>query len=156
METDYSTNITNISTQFSTVLATFKEKFVYYYKNLEDDTASTDFNKAKKDLYDKIEEMYGLKKTIMNSIGTLNTNINTLQDKLGTSETEITGMSDDYEQQSGNSSKMLISDMKEKYKIQYVANITMFFGIAAMIWAFSSLTKNSSSSVSSSRSSFRR
>ena len=137
-------------------MATVKEKFVYYYKNLEDDTASTDFNKAKKDLYDKIEEMYGLKKTIMNSIGTLNTNINTLQDKLGTSETEITGMSDDYEQQSGNSSKMLISDMKEKYKIQYVANITMFFGIAAMIWAFSSLTKNSSSSVSSSRSSFRR
>ena len=158
MKIDYSTDIDNISKNFPTVLTTFKEKFVDYYKNLDSTSSQNDFDEAKKDLDDKIEEMYDLKKTIMSTIRSVNNNNNNddLEERISSEEDNLKDLSDDYEQQSGNSSKMLISDIKEKYKIQYVANITMFFGIAAMIWAFSSLTKNSSSSVSSSRSSFRR
>jgi hypothetical protein len=37
-----------------------------------------------------------------------------------------------------------VNDAKEKYKIQYVANITMFLGIAGMVGLFYSFMKNKS------------
>jgi hypothetical protein len=144
IKTDYSKDIDNIYKEFSTVLATFKEKFVDYYKNLDDATASNDFDDAKRDLDDKITQMYNLKKTIMSTIRSVNNNNDDLEENLGISETEIKDLSDDYEQQSGNSSKMLISDIKEKYKIQYVANISMFLGIVIMSLIFYSFMKNNS------------
>jgi hypothetical protein len=154
IKTDYSKDIDNIYKEFSTVLATFKEKFVDYYKNLDSTKSKNDFDNAKTNLTDKITQMYNLKSTIMSSIRSVNNNNGDLEENLGISETEIKDLSDDYEEQTGNSSKMLISDIKEKYKIQYVANISMFLGIVIMSLIFYSFLKNGSSG--SSGSSFQR
>ena len=158
MKTDYSTDITDISKEFSTVLTTFKEKFIDYYKNLDSSSSRNDFDIAKNNLNDEIKKMYELKATIINGINSVNTANGDLEEKMASDENKLKELSGDYEQQTGNSSKILISDSKEKYKIQYVANITMFFGIALMVWTFSFLIKNKSSSVSSTsqRQSFRR
>jgi hypothetical protein len=158
MKTDYSTDIDNISNEFSTVLTTFKEKFVDYYKNMNSTSVKNDFDAAKNNLNDEITKMYNLKATINTGISSVNSNNGDLEEKISSDEDKLKGLTDDYEQQTGNGSKILISDTTEKYKIQYVANITMFFGIALMVWTFSFLIKNSSSPVSSSlpRQSFRR
>jgi hypothetical protein len=154
IKTDYLTDIDNIYKEFSTVLATFKEKFIDYYKNLDSTKSKNNFDNAKTNLTDKITKIYNLKSTIMSSIRSVNNNNGDLEENLGISETEIKDLSDDYEQQTGNSSKMLISDIKEKYKIQYVANISMFLGIVIMSLIFYSFLKNGSSG--SSGSSFQR
>jgi hypothetical protein len=154
IKTDYLTDIDNIYKEFSSVLDTFKEKFIDYYKNLDSTKSKNDFDNAKTNLTDKITKIYNLKSTIMSSIRSVNNNNGDLEENLGISETEIKDLSDDYEQQTGNSSKMLISDIKEKYKIQYVANISMFLGIVIMSLIFYSFLKNGSSG--SSGSSFQR
>jgi len=151
IKTDYSKDIDNIYKEFSTVLATFKEKFVDYYKNLD---STKDFDNAKMNLTDEITKIYNLKSTIMISIRSVNNNNGDLEERISSEEDNLKDLSDDYEQQTGNSSKMLISDIKEKYKIQYVANISMFLGIVIMSLIFYSFLKNGSSG--SSGSSFRR
>lgn len=148
--TNYSSQIDSMSKDFSTILTTFKEKFVDYYSNLNSTSSQNNYDAAKNNLNDEISKMYNLKSSIMTSISIANNNNGDLEKKIGLDEDNIKMMTDQYEQQTGNSSETLISDAKEKYKIQYVANISMFFGIAAMIWIFSSFMKNSSSSVSSS------
>lgn len=156
IKTDYSTDIDNIYKEFSSVLATFKEKFIDYYKNLDSTKSKNDFDNdnAKRDLDDKITKIFNLKLTIMSGIRSVNNNNGDLEERISSEEDNLKDLSDDYEQQTGNSSKMLISDIKEKYKIQYVANISMFLGIVIMSLIFYSFLKNGSSG--SSGSSFRR
>jgi hypothetical protein len=74
----------------------------------------------------------------------VNTSINNLENIIGNDEDKLKKLSVDYKEQTGDSSKMLVNDTKEKYKIQYVANITMLLGIIVMIWTFYSFTKNNS------------
>jgi hypothetical protein len=153
--TDYSSEIDSISTEFSTVLKTFKEKFVDYYSNLDSTISQNNYDVAKNDVTDKIRDIYNLKATIMTNMSSVNKSINDLEQKLGIGESKINDLSDDYQEQTGDSSKMLVSDAKEKYKIQYVANITMFLGIAGMVGLFYSFMKNGTS-LSSGNTSFKR
>lgn len=146
--TDYSSEIDTKSNEFSSVLKTFKEKFVDYYSNLDSTSSQNNYEVAKNDLTDKIGDIYNLKATIMNSLGSVNKSINDLEQKLGVGEGKINELSDDYQEQTGDSSKMLVNDAKEKYKIQYVANITMFLGIAGMVGLFYSFMKNGSTTQS--------
>jgi hypothetical protein len=141
---DYSTKIDSISTDFSTILDNFTNSFIDYYKNLDSTSSQNNFDVAKNSLTTKITDIYNLKATILNKMTIVNTTINELEEKLGIGEGKINDLSDDYQQQTGDSSKMLVNDAKEKYKIQYVANITMFLGIAGMIGLFYSFMKNGS------------
>lgn len=153
-KTDYSTDIDTISKEFSTVLTTFKEKFINYYQNLYSQISQNNYDAAKSNLSTKIEDIYALKSVINSSISSINTNNGDLEENLNSDEGKLNKLYDNYEQQTGNSSKMLISDAKEKYKIQYVSNISMFFGIVIMSLIFYSFLQNGSSG--SSGSSFRR
>jgi hypothetical protein len=146
--TDYSSEIDTMSTEFSNVLKTFKEKFVDYYSNLDSTSSQNNYDVAKNDLTDEITKMYQLKATIMSSLNGVNKSINDLEENMGTDESKLKELSDDYEEQTGDSSKMLVNDAKEKYKIQYVANITMFLGIAGMVGLFYSFMKNGSNTQS--------
>ena len=146
--TDYSSEIDTMSTEFSNVLKTFKEKFVDYYSNLDSSSSQNNYDVAKNDLTDEITKMYQLKATIMSSLSGVNKSINDLEEKMGTDESKLKELSDDYQEQTGDSSKMLVNDAKEKYKIQYVANITMFLGIVGMIGFFYSFMKNGSTTQS--------
>lgn len=141
---DYSSEIDSISTDFSSVLKTFKEKFVDYYSNLDSTSSQNNYDVAKNELTDKISDIYNLKATIMGSINSVNKSMNDLEGTIGTDESKLKDLTDNYKEKTGDSSKMLISDAKEKYKIQYVANITMFLGITGMIGLFYSLMKNNS------------
>jgi len=123
---DYSTKINSISTDFSTILDNFTNSFIDYYKNLDSTSSQNNFDVAKNSLTTKITDIYNLKATILNKMTIVNTTINELEQKLGIGEGKINDLSDDYQEQTGDSSKMLVNDAKEKYKIQYVANITMF------------------------------
>jgi len=143
---DYSTKIDSISTDFSTILDNFTNSFIDYYKNLDSTSSQNNFDVAKNSLTTKITDIYNLKATILNKMTIVNTTINDLEQKLGIGEGKINDLSDDYQQQTGDSSKMLVNDAKEKYKIQYVANITMFLGIAGMVGLFYSFMKNGTSS----------
>lgn len=142
--TDYSTQIDSISTEFSSVLNTFKEKFIDYYSNLDSTSSQNNYDVAKNNLSDEITKMYQLKATIITSVSGVNTIINDLEQKMGMDESKLKELSDDYQEQTGDSSTMLVNDAKEKYKIQYVANITMFLGIAGMVGLFYSFMKNKS------------
>jgi hypothetical protein len=142
--TDYSTQINSKSNEFSTILDNFTNSFVNYYKNLDSTSSQNNFDLAKNNLSDEITKMYQLKKSIMTSLSGVNTSINDLEQKLGVGEGKINDLSDDYQEQTGDGSKMLVNDAKEKYKIQYVANITMFLGIAGMVGLFYSFMKNGS------------
>jgi len=146
--TDYSSEIDTMSTEFSNVLKTFKEKFVEYYSNLDSTLSQNNYDVAKNDLTDEITKMYQLKATIMSSLNGVNKSINDLEENMSTDESKLKELSDDYEEQTGDSSKMLVNDAKEKYKIQYVANITMFLGIAGMVGLFYSFMKNGSNTQS--------
>jgi len=143
---DYSTKIDSISTDFSTILDNFTNSFIDYYKNLDSTSSQNNFDVAKNSLTTKITDIYNLKATILNKMTIVNTTINDLEQKLGIGEGKINDLSDDYQEQTGDSSKMLVNDAKEKYKIQYVANITMFLGIAGMVGLFYSFMKNGTSS----------
>jgi hypothetical protein len=145
---DYSTKIDSISTEFSTILDNFTNSFIDYYKNLDSTASQNNFDVAKNSLTDEITKMYKLKATIMSSLSGANASINDLEEKMGTDESKLKELSDDYEEQTGDSSKMLVNDVKEKYKIQYVANITMFLGIAGMVGFFYSFMKNGSTTQS--------
>ena len=146
--TDYSTQIDSISTEFSTILDNFTNSFIDYYKNLDSTSSQNNFDVAKNSLSDEITKMYQLKATIMNKMSAVNTTINDLENTIGADEEKIKELSDDYEEQTGDSSKILVNDAKEKYKIQYVANITMFLGIAGMVGLFYSFMKNGSTAQS--------
>lgn len=148
IKTDYSTDIATISTEFSTILENFVTAFIDYYKNLDSTLLQNKFNDAKNSLSDEITKMYQLKATIMNKMSGVNTSINDLEQKLGVGEGKINQLSNVYEEQTGDSSKILVNDAKEKYKIQYVANITMFLGIAGMVGLFYSFMKNGSTAQS--------
>jgi alanyl-tRNA synthetase len=141
---DYSSEIDSVSTDFSNVLKTFKEKFVDYYSNLDSTSSQNNYDVAKNELTDKISDIYTLKATIMGSINSVNKTMNDLEKTIGSDESKLKELTDNYKEKTGDSSKMLISDAKEKYKIQYVANITMFLGITGMIGLFYSLMKNNS------------
>uniref|UniRef100_A0A6C0HA10 Uncharacterized protein n=1 Tax=viral metagenome TaxID=1070528 RepID=A0A6C0HA10_9ZZZZ len=141
---DYSTKIDSISSEFSSILDNFTNSFIDYYKNLDSTASQNNYDVAKNSLTDEITKMYQLKATIMSSLGGVNTSMNDLEQKLGVGEGKINDLSDDYQQQTGDSSKILVNDAKEKYKIQYVANITMFLGIAWMVGLFYSFMKNGS------------
>jgi phage-related protein len=141
---DYSTKIDSISTDFSTILDNFTNSFIDYYKNLDSTSSQNNFDVAKNSLTDEITKMYQLKATIMSSLSGVNKSMNDLEQKLGVGEGKINDLSDDYQEQTGDSSKILVNDAKEKYKIQYVANITMFLGIAGMVGLFYSFMKNGS------------
>jgi hypothetical protein len=141
---DYSTKIESISSKFSTILDNFTNSFIDYYKNLDSTSSQNNFDVAKNSLTNEITKIYQLKATIMSSLSGVNTSINDLEQKLGVGEGKINDLSDDYQQQTGNSSKILVNDAKEKYKIQYVANITMFLGITGMVGLFYSFMKNGS------------
>uniref|UniRef100_A0A6C0DEN9 Uncharacterized protein n=1 Tax=viral metagenome TaxID=1070528 RepID=A0A6C0DEN9_9ZZZZ len=141
---DYSSKIDAVSTDFSNVLKTFKEKFVDYYSNLDSTSSQNNYDVAKNELTDKISDIYTLKATIMGSINSVNKTMNDLERTIGSDESKLKELTDNYKEKTGDSSKMLISDAKEKYKIQYVANITMFLGITGMIGLFYSLMKNNS------------
>ncbi len=143
---DYSTKINSISTDFSTILDNFTNSFIDYYKNLDSTSSQNNFDVAKNSLTTKITDIYNLKATILNKMTIVNTTINELEQKLGIGEGKINDLSDDYQEQTGDSSKMLVNDAKEKYKIQYVANITMFLGIAGMVGLFYSFMKNGTTS----------
>jgi hypothetical protein len=143
---DYSTKINSISSDFSTILDNFTNSFIDYYKNLDSTSSQNNFDVAKNSLTTKITDIYNLKATILNKMTIVNTSINELEEKLGIGEGKINDLSDDYQDQTGDSSKMLVNDAKEKYKIQYVANITMFLGIAGMVGFFYSFMKNGTSS----------
>jgi hypothetical protein len=143
---DYSTKIDSISTDFSTILDNFTNSFIDYYKNLDSTSSQNNFDVAKNSLTTKITDIYNLKATILNKMTIVNTTINDLEQKLGIGEGKINDLSDDYQEQTGDSSKMLVNDAKEKYKIQYVANITMFLGIAGMVGLFYSFMKNGTTS----------
>ena len=143
---DYSTKINSISTDFSTILDNFTNSFIDYYKNLDSTSSQNNFDVAKNSLTTKITDIYNLKATILNKMTIVNTTINDLEQKLGIGEGKINDLSDDYQEQTGDSSKMLVNDAKEKYKIQYVANITMFLGIAGMVGLFYSFMKNGTTS----------
>lgn len=143
---DYSTKINSISTDFSTILDNFTNSFIDYYKNLDSTSSQNNFDAAKNSLTTKITDIYNLKATILNKMTIVNTTINELEQKLGIGEGKINDLSDDYQEQTGDSSKMLVNDAKEKYKIQYVANITMFLGIAGMVGLFYSFMKNGTTS----------
>jgi predicted nucleic acid-binding Zn-ribbon protein len=142
--TDYSTQIDSISTDFSTSLDNFTKSFVEYYKNLDSTTSQNNYDVAKNSLSDEITKMYQLKASIMNSMSDVNTSMNDLEKTIGTDESKLKEMTQNYQQQTGDSSNMLANDAKEKYKIQYVANITMFLGIVGMITLFYSFMKNKS------------
>jgi len=144
--TDYSTQIDSISTEFSTILDNFTNSFIDYYKNLDSTSSQNNYDVAKNNLTYKIGDIYNLKATIMNRISGVNTSINDLEEKIGDDEGKIKELSDNYQQQTGDSSSMLVSDAKEKYKIQYVTNITMFLGIVGMVGLFYSFMKNGSTS----------
>jgi phage-related protein len=141
---DYSTKIESISSKFSTILDNFVKAFIDYYKNLDSTSSQNNFDVAKNSLSDEITKMYQLKATIMSSLSGVNKSMNDLEQKLGVGEGKINDLSDDYQEQTGDSSKILVNDAKEKYKIQYVANITMFLGIAGMVGLFYSFMKNGS------------
>ncbi len=141
---DYSTKIDSISTEFSTILDNFTNSFIDYYKNLDSTASQNNYDVAKNSLTDEITKIYQLKATIMSSLNGVNKSINDLEEKMGMDESKLKELSDDYEEQTGDSSKMLVNDAKEKYKIQYVANITMFLGIAGMVGLFYSFMKNGS------------
>ena len=143
---DYSTKIDSISTDFSTILDNFTNSFIDYYKNLDSTSSQNNFDVAKNSLTTKITDIYNLKATILNKMTIVNTTINDLEQKLGIGEGKINDLSDDYQEQTGDSSKILVNDAKEKYKIQYVANITMFLGIAGMVGLFYSFMKNGTTS----------
>jgi len=143
---DYSSKIDAVSTDFSNVLKTFKEKFVDYYSNLDSTSSQNNYDVAKNELTDKISDIYTLKATIMGSINSVNKTMNDLEKTIGSDESKLKELTDSYKEKTGDSSKMLISDAKEKYKIQYVANITMFLGITGMIGLFYSFMRNGTSS----------
>jgi len=143
---DYSTKIDSISIEFSTILDNFTNSFIDYYKNLDSTSSQNNFDVAKNSLTDEITKMYQLKATIMSSLSGVNKSMNDLEQKLGVGEGKINDLSDDYQEQTGDSSKILVNDAKEKYKIQYVANITMFLGIAGMVALFYSFMRNGTSS----------
>ena len=144
--TDYSTQIDSNSSDFSTILDNFTNSFIDYYKNLDSTSSQNNFDVAKNSLTDEITKMYQLKATIMSSLSGVNKSMNDLEQKLGVGEGKINDLSDDYQEQTGDSSKILVNDAKEKYKIQYVANITMFLGIAGMVGLFYSFMRNGTSS----------
>jgi septal ring factor EnvC (AmiA/AmiB activator) len=139
---DYSSEIDSISNDFSNVLDSFKTTFVNYYKNMDSTEDQNNFSFAKNNLKDKITEMYDLKEEMLKNISVMNDSINDLEEKINSSETEINKINDNYEAETNNGSKILVSDAIEKYKIQHVANITMFLGIVAMVGTFYSFTKN--------------
>ncbi len=143
---DYSTKIDSISTEFSTILDNFTNSFIDYYKNLDSTASQNNYDVAKNSLTDEITKIYQLKASIMSNLSGINKSMNDLEQKLGVGEGKINDLSDDYQQQTGDSSKILVNDAKEKYKIQYVANITMFLGIAGMVGLFYSFMKNGTTS----------
>ena len=143
---DYSTKINSISTDFSTILDNFTNSFIDYYKNLDSTSSQNNYDVSKNSLTNEITKIYQLKASIMNNLNGVNKSINDLEKKLGVGEDKLKELSDDYQQQTGDSSKILVNDAKEKYKIQYVANITMFLGIAGMVGLFYSFMKNGTTS----------
>jgi len=141
---DYSTKIDSISSEFSSILDNFTNSFIDYYKNLDSTTSQNNYDVSKNSLTNEITKIYQLKASIMNNLNGVNKSINDLEQKLGIGEDKLKELSDDYQEQTGDSSKILVNDAKEKYKIQYVANITMFLGIAGMVGLFYSFMKNGS------------
>jgi hypothetical protein len=141
---DYSTKIDSISSEFSSILDNFTNSFIDYYKNLDSTTSQNNYDVSKNSLTNEITKIYQLKASIMNNLNGVNKSINDLEKKLGVGEDKLKELSDDYQEQTGDSSKILVNDAKEKYKIQYVANITMFLGIAGMVGLFYSFMKNKS------------
>lgn len=140
--TDFSTQIDSISSEFTTILDKFTNSFIDYYKNLDSTTSQNNYGMSKNNLTDEITKMYALKATIMSSMSGVNTSTNDLEKTIGAHETKLKELTDNYQEQTGDSSKILVNDAKEKYKIQYVANITMFLGIVGMISLFYSFMKN--------------
>jgi hypothetical protein len=143
---DYSTKIDSISSEFSSILDNFTNSFIDYYKNLDSTTSQNNYDVSKNSLTNEITKIYQLKASIMNNLNGVNKSINDLEKKLGVGEDKLKELSDDYQEQTGDSSKILVNDAKEKYKIQYVANITMFLGIAGMVGLFYSFMRNGTSS----------
>jgi hypothetical protein len=127
-------------------LDNFTNSFIDYYKNLDSTTSQNNYDVSKNSLTNEITKIYQLKASIMNNLNGVNKSINDLEKKLGVGEDKLKELSDDYQEQTGDSSKILVNDAKEKYKIQYVANITMFLGIAGMVGLFYSFMRNGTSS----------
>jgi len=137
--TDYSTDIKNANTKFTTNLADFKEAYVEYYKNTESTTEESEYNTAKSNLIDSIKDIFSLKEKIMSGTDSLNAKIEKLEkleDQIKEEEKKINGLTDKYNSVRGDTSTLMFGDSKNTYNLQYTSNIILFIGILILMRTF--------------------
>jgi hypothetical protein len=154
MDTDYiiknnNEKINTLESQFYSALDDYKQTYILYNKNMNNDEYNRLFNVSSIQLDSIIKDAFVFSKDIEKQTYELTNYVNNLDTRIKNNKNinkdfiyklgQITG--------STNGSNILNSNSKELYKYQYISNWTMFLGIFLIINALYYVFKKPQTSI---------
>ena len=130
MSVDYDSQMATLKSSYIGNLEDFKKYYVLTHEFPNDQTYSNFFSNAKKNLQTNMKDLFVINNMIQNQIATMKSQSDTINEKiaLAKQEEQILVQKLNAANADQGAAKTMIYDYKNRYVVQYIANVTLFFG----------------------------